>query len=159
MKKRSLATSHRSAFTLIELLVVIAIIAILAALLLPALGMAKYKAKVISDASNYKQWATMVNLYAPDNREYMPRFDLPGTAGNYAWDVGPAMGTNMFQYGATVPMWFCPVRSTEFQGASEQVKTWIGHPLQTKDDLWYWMNKNYPVELVLRHNWWVPRAN
>jgi len=101
--------NQRSGFTLIELLVVIAIIAILAAMLLPALASAKRKAQAAQCLSNVKQMTLACVMYASDNDGLLiPDLDQQTMA---AADTGAWIINLISFYGNATNLFMCPTTS------------------------------------------------
>ena len=107
----SLRESSEKAFTLIELLVVIAIIAILAALLLPALARAKAKAQMVRCISNQHQVGLCFLMYTQDNKDYYPLTqDWASTGGKDGkYNVFVAMTNRpLYHYQGKPEIFACP---------------------------------------------------
>jgi prepilin-type N-terminal cleavage/methylation domain-containing protein/prepilin-type processing-associated H-X9-DG protein len=103
---KSARRADAPAFTLIELLVVIAIIAILAALLLPALARAKSQGQQTSCLNNVKEITAAALMYLEETQRGFP-YNIPGFP-NYNPNIPPLWPNALTNYGATDPVRVCP---------------------------------------------------
>jgi prepilin-type N-terminal cleavage/methylation domain-containing protein len=129
------------AFTLIELLVVIAIIAILAAMLLPALAKAKQRAIRTTCLNNTRQVMIALTMYAGDNREKLPVF--PANVGAWAWDLPAGVSDQMLASGLQKKTFYCPGTSPRFTDNDNFIG--VNPPPAANYSLWGFGGSNFRV--------------
>ena len=121
--------TKRKGFTLIELLVVIAIIALLMAILMPALGRVKEQARSIACLSRLKQWGLMFKLYTDDNDGYFNEgwgFTHHATNAGQSGEYGLWMNALRHYYRDEWDMLLCPTATRVVMGGTDSgtFKAW-----------------------------------
>jgi prepilin-type N-terminal cleavage/methylation domain-containing protein len=167
-------------FTLIELLVVIAIIALLMAILMPALQRIKKQAKMVACQSNLRQWAIYFSLYTDENNGHFHRGWNDSADTQYSW-----MAVMRPYYLDDPALCFCPTATkTRVEGMGEDatfgawtnfygehgsygINICVTDPLPGREGGrpadWYWRNRDVKgaasIPLFLDDYWWDTRPH
>ncbi len=97
-------TMRQKAFALIELLVVIAIIALLMAVLVPALHRVREQAKKVTCSNNLKQMSLSLQMYGSENDNHLPL----NARGNWLWDIAYSTSDYIIATGGDKHTFYCP---------------------------------------------------
>jgi prepilin-type processing-associated H-X9-DG protein len=128
---------------LIELLVVVAVIAILAALLLPALGRAKQQAVRVDCENNERQQLLAFTIYANENKDFLP----DDTGAYQAWDMRQSAGTYLAASGAPYKVWYDP--AAQEYTATDWISFWNNDSLmENETDLEALRHVGYTMTLI-----------